>query len=148
MLGPFLQVLLTEERLLVDTTSQTAVTSDALSWRRLLVIASIVLGVAEILHAAFLLEPPGSIAGIVYGLLLLLGARWLSRSSGRVAVGLVGFLHAFELFNIFTVYGGADALMNPAAWQDFLVNAFFAIVTALGTVLAIGAFRQTGQARP
>jgi hypothetical protein len=111
-----------------------------LSWRALLAGIVATAAVGYFVYSATIHEFPP--AGFVYGTLLLLAAWWVRRSGSRPAIGAVGLLHGFELFNMLLVYGGAQMVMNPAAWQNFLVGVFFIFVNAAGLVAAVGAWRE------
>ena len=110
-----------------------------LSWSRLLVIVSTVVGIAEVLHGFLILRFP--LAGIIGGILFL-GTAWLVRwRTRRLTIALAGAAHLFELTMVLFVYGGPEALSNPSAWQDFVINGFFLLATLVGTVTAVAAWR-------
>ncbi|MDQ3430802.1 MAG: hypothetical protein M3467_00985 [Actinomycetota bacterium] len=114
-------------------------TTMTMSWRTVLAGIAATAGIGYLVYAATIHEFPP--AGFVYGTLLLLAALWVRRSGSRVAIGVAGLLHAFELFNTLFVYGNPAMVANPAAWQDFLVGVFFIVINAAGVVAAIGAWR-------
>lgn len=122
------------------STSTARITAPAaLGWSRLLVIVSTVVGIAGVLHGFLILRFP--LAGIIGGILFL-GTAWLVRwRTRRLTIALAGAAHLFELTNLLFVYGGPEALSNPSAWQDFLINGFFILATLVGTVTAAAAWR-------
>jgi hypothetical protein len=111
-----------------------------LSWRTLLAGIAAVSAVGYFVYSATIHEFPP--AGFAYGLLLLLAAWRVRRSGSRMAIGGAGLLHAFELFNVLFVYGNPQMVMNPGAWQDFLVGVFFIVANAAGLVAAVAAWRE------
>jgi hypothetical protein len=43
---------------------------------------------------------------------------------------------------VLCVYGNPQMVMNPGAWQDFLVGVFFIVANAAGLVAAVAAWRE------
>jgi hypothetical protein len=112
------------------------------AWRRVLFGAAIAVAVLELIDA-FIIDQP--IAAIVFGLLFLVGAWWLTR--GRLApVIYTGVLCLAELFLVLFAFGGIDALTSPASTSEFVRFAAFTLATAVGVVAAAGALATSKQA--
>jgi hypothetical protein len=111
-------------------------------WRWVLIGAAIAVAVLELIDA-FVIEQP--IAAIVFGLLFLVGAWWLTRG-GLAPVIYTGVLCLAELLLVLFAFGGIDGLTSPESTGEFVRFAAFTVTTAVGMVSAagiLGASRQT-----
>lgn len=110
--------------------------------RWVLIGAAIAVAVLELIDA-FVIERP--IAAIVFGLLFLVGAWWLTRG-GLTPVIYTGVLCLAELLLVLFAFGGIDALTSPASTGEFVRFAAFTLATAVGVVAAAGALAASRQA--
>jgi hypothetical protein len=111
------------------------------AWRLVLIGAAIAAAALEFIDA-FIIERP--VAAIVFGLLFLMGAWWLTRG-GLAPVIYTGVLCLAELLLVLFVFGGIDILIGPASIGEFVRFAAFTLATAVGVVAATGALAASKQ---
>lgn len=97
------------------------------AWRSWLLRFAILLALIS-LADAFLVDRP--VAAIVYGILVGVGAYWLSRTDGIAPVVYLGSLMLLELLAVLFVYPDEGESLDAR-------SLLFAIVTAAGAVSAL-----------
>jgi hypothetical protein len=112
------------------------------AWRRVLIGAAIAVAVLEFIDA-FIIDQP--VAAIVFGLLFLAGAWWLTRG-GLAPVIYTGVLCLAELLLVLFAFGGINALTSPASAGEFARFAAFTLATAIGVAAAAGALAASRRA--
>lgn len=120
--------------------AEPVVPSQGLSARKILMWSAVILVVLEVIDA-FNIEVP--FAAIVYAILLAVGVWWLTKNAGKGPVIYTGLLCLIQLLLTLFVFGGIEAITNPASTGEFLNFAAFILVSLTGTIAAGMALNST-----